>query len=69
MERHSIFLRDWHLNERAISMQIAGDWLVRCGHCGISLGGCRGDEGPITEIEWRHDYNSFFGSFTLPHKR
>lgn len=67
MDRHSFFLADWHTNERAISARIQGDWRVRCGHCGVSLGGCLGHGGPTTEIEWRHDQqrDMFFGTFAI----
>jgi hypothetical protein len=63
MSCHRVFLKDWHLNERAISSRIAGNWLVRCGHCGLSLGGLQGNEGPITDVTWRHDGKTFFGEF------
>jgi hypothetical protein len=65
MERHSIFLRDWHANEAAISARIPGNWLVTCGHCGVGLGGARVEPGPSTRIVWRHDQSNWFGTFEV----
>lgn len=61
--RHCWLLKDWHLNENAISARVPGNWTLRCGHCTQSLGGCRGDPGPTTEILWRDEGDVWFGAF------
>jgi hypothetical protein len=49
----------------AIEARVKGNWRVRCGHCGVSLMGSLGDPGPVTELIWRHDGTSWFGSFSV----
>lgn len=66
MERHAIFLRDWHENSRAIEKRVKGNWRVRCGHCGVTLGALSDGTGDVaTELTWRHDGETFFGEFYL----
>lgn len=74
-ERHQYFLGDpkadpdgdlRRSNMRAIERRVAGNYRVRCEHCGVALAGVIGDSGPIAEVLWRHDPGSFFGTFTLP---
>lgn len=50
---------------RAIAARVTGNYRVICGHCGVSLMGERGHEGPTTEIVWRHDGTNWFGSFSV----
>lgn len=52
-------------HEKAIEARVKGNYRVRCGHCGVSLMGHTGFEGPVTEIIWMHDGSTFFGTFTI----
>lgn len=53
-------------HEKTIEARVKGNYLVRCGHCGVSLMGRLGYEGPVTEITWTHDGSSWFGTFCVP---
>jgi hypothetical protein len=73
-ERHAFFLGDpvadpdGHLrrsNMAAIERRVQGNYRVRCGHCGVALAGVIGAPGPVTEVVWRHDGSSFFGTFSV----
>mgnify|MGYP001579770737 CR=1 FL=1 len=65
-DRHAYFLSSsFPSNERAIERRVSGNWHVRCGHCGVVLAGHRGWPGDSTEIVWRHDGRSWFGSFEV----
>jgi hypothetical protein len=67
MDKHYYFLRSFDSNAQAIKRRVAGDWLVRCGMCGVALGGFVSNErkGPPIEIIWRQE-GAFFGTFYLP---
>lgn len=71
-ERHRYFYGvdpaqpEFPSQERAISTRVSGNWRVRCGHCGVSLMGHLGHDGPITEVTWTHDGNTWFGTFVYP---
>lgn len=71
-ERHQFFFGvdpkqpEYPSNEKAICARVPGNWRVRCGHCGVSLMGHLGHDGPITEVIWRHDGTNWFGSFYFP---
>lgn len=70
-ERHAFFfgpdpLHPLHpLHEQVIEARVKGNYRVRCGHCGVSLMGHLGFPGPVTEIIWRLDGDTWFGTFTL----
>lgn len=70
-ERHRFFFGidpkqpEWPSQQRAIAERIKGNYRVICGHCGVGLMGELGYEGPVTEIIWRHDGNTWFGTFTF----
>lgn len=71
-ERHRFFFGvdpkqpEWPSQQRAIAKRVQGNYRVRCGHCGVSLMGELGHDGPVTEIIWRHDGTTWFGQFYLP---
>lgn len=71
-ERHAFFfgfdpdLECFRSNLRYIEERVKGNYIVICGHCRVSLCGTRVDTGPTTEIVWRHDGGSWFGTFSFP---
>lgn len=67
MDRHYYFLRSFQSNADVIKRFVPGNWLVWCGHCGVSMAGFVSGEGPITEVEWKQE-GAFFGTFYFPER-
>jgi hypothetical protein len=63
--RHKYFLASFPSNELAIERHVSGDWIVRCGHCGLGLAGSSGRGGGRTEIIWQQAPGTWFGSFGI----
>lgn len=73
-ERHAYFLGDQRFdpdddlrrsNMRFIERHVSGSYRVRCEHCGVAICGLIAGTGPVSEVLWRHDGDSFFGTFTF----
>ena len=70
-DRHRFFFGvdptqpEYPQHQKAIAARVQGNYRVICGHCGVSLMGELGHEGPVTEIIWRQDGTSWFGSFEV----
>lgn len=70
-ERHAYFFGTDPTNpthpshEKFIEARVKGNYRVICGHCGVSLMGHVGFEGPTTEIIWTHDGSTWFGTFQV----
>jgi hypothetical protein len=74
-ERHELFLGDplidpdadlLRSNMRFIEKHVQGSYRVRCSHCGVAIAGLIIGTGPIYEVLWGHDGDSYFGTFKFP---
>jgi hypothetical protein len=70
-ERHRFFYGvdpkqpEFPSQQKAIEARVQGNYRVTCGHCGVPLMGLLGHPGGVTDIIWRHDADSWFGTFSI----